>query len=159
MTNAKPSPLKWIVGIAVLALCASLVWAIFAITGTVQWGVETATKALGQPGAPGPGPEESAAIALTDEGVPLTIKQRSSAWLPGGKFRLHLDDITSRQVLISITDSTERVVMGPVSVKAGQTITLENVQPAMQLEVVRLENLLTGEDFGEFIVKPADERQ
>lgn len=157
--KATHSPLKWLAGLAVVAVCASIVWAIFAITGAVQTGVETATKALGQPGAPEPGPEESAAITLTAEGVPLTIKQRASAWLPGGKFRLHLDDITSNQVLISITDNGGHVVMGPVSVKAGQTITLENVQPAMLLEVVRLENLLTGDDFGEFIIKPADERQ
>ena len=62
-------------------------------------------------------------------------------------------------MLISITDQSKRVVMGPKSVKAGETIALEGVRPAMLLEVRRLENLLTGEDFGEFLIKPAEPEQ
>src|SRR5678816_2047603 len=108
-----------------VAVCVSIVWAALAITRAVQTGVNRAAGSLQKQGVPQPGPGEAAAIPLTADGVQLTIKQRSSAWLPGGQFRLYLDDITHRQVLISITDTSERVVLGPRSVKAGETIALD----------------------------------
>ena len=68
--------LRWIIGIAILAVCVSVVWAVIAITSTVQTGVNCVVGSLDQPGVPEPGALESAAVALTAEGVPLTIKQR-----------------------------------------------------------------------------------
>lgn len=76
------------------------------------------------------------------------MRQRDSEWLPGGKHKLHLDDITGRQVLLSITDSLDKVVHGPKSTKVGEKITVGEVT----VEPVRLKNLLVGEDFGEFRV-------
>ena len=153
------SRFRWMAGVTLVVVCTCIVWAILVITNAVQKGVDEAVHSLTRPGVPERGAVESAAIELTASGVPLTIKQRRSAWLPGGKYKLHLDDITGRQVLISVTDQRGDIVMGPRSVRADDTVSLEGVEPAMVLEVLRLKNLLTGEDFGEFLVKPGDPEQ
>ena len=82
----------------------------------------------------------------------ITIKQRTSAWLPGGKFKLHLDDITGGQVLVSVTDRDDKVIEGPRSVRKDDAFTVGGLRVA----VVRLENMLAGSgDFGEFDVSLA----
>jgi len=104
------------------------------------------------PSVPTPTAADAAAMPLTRDGVRVTVKQRGNAWLPGGKVKLHVDDITGRQVLVSVTDVDERVVLGPKSITKGEKFAVSD----MEIEVVRLENLLVGSgDFGEFDVKPA----
>lgn len=101
------------------------------------------------PALPAPSATDAAAKPLTASGVRLTIKQRSHAWLPGGKLKMHLDDITGQQVLVSVTDDTGRVVLAPQSVRQGDRFNVSD----MQISVARLENILIGSaDFGEFEV-------
>ena len=70
---------------------------------------------------------------------------------------MHLDDITGRQVLVSVTDRDDRVVFGPKSVRKGDRFHLPpRGEPELAVEVVRLRNVLAGGgDFAEFLVKPA----
>jgi hypothetical protein len=105
---------------------------------------------------PQPDRSDAAAIAIPASGVQVTIKQSDKAWLPGGQYQLHLDDITGRQVLASATDASGRVVFGPTSVKKGAIFAIPSAErPAMRVKVVRLENMLAGGDFGEFLILPA----
>lgn len=117
---------------------------VFAVTTSL---VDSCT-APKRPGAPHRTLEDAANWAIPAEGLLITVRQRDSEWLPGGKHKLHLDDITGRQVLLSITDSLDKVVHGPKSTKVGEKITVGEVT----VEPVRLKNLLVGEDFGEFRV-------
>lgn len=105
--------------------------------------------------APQPSKCDAAAVTIPAEGVRATVKQNGKAWLPGGRYELHLDDITGRQVLISVTDADGHVVLGPMSVKrnSGFAVPLGE-RPAFVVRVVRLENMLAGGDFGEFLVLP-----
>jgi hypothetical protein len=132
------------------ATALAVVAASVAVTWTMVGVNRGAAKLLDRgPAAPSPTARDAAEIPLSGEPVRVTIKQRSSGWLPGGKYKLHLDDITGRQVLVSVTEDEDRVVQGPKSVKPGDTFTVGN----LHLTVVRLENLLVGSgDFGEFDV-------
>lgn len=106
---------------------------------------------------PAPSANDAAEVVMTADGVPLTIKQRENAWLPGGQMKLHLDDITGRQVLISVTDASGKVILGPHSARVDERILIPPGEKAThEIEVVRLKNLLTGDDFGEFVVRPAN---
>jgi hypothetical protein len=99
---------------------------------------------------PRPSATDAAATPITPNGIELTIKQRSDAWLPGGKQKLHLDDITGQQVLVSVTDDSGRVVLSPQSVRQGETFSVSD----MDITVVRLQNILVGSgDFAEFKVR------
>jgi hypothetical protein len=146
MNLGRPNVAIWIITAAVVVTSAVMVWAII----EMRRGAE---KLMDRgPSAPMPSAADAAAISLTSSGVSLTVKQRGAAWLPGGKFKLHLDDITGQQVIVSVTDDHGSVVVGPLSVTVGRKFTVSN----MEIEVVRLENLLLGSsDFGEFVVKPA----
>ena len=104
-------------------------------------------------GTPIPVPSESdaAATIMTNNGATLTIKQRSSAWLPGGVLKIHIDDITSGQVLISVTDTGGKVVVAPKSIKQNDQLLVSD----MQVKLVRLKNVAIGSgDFAEFEVTP-----
>lgn len=138
--------------LAILIIAAAIVAAAGAVVWTTVGMKRDAAKLLERgPSVPEPTAKDAVAMPLTDDGVQLTVKQHSSAWLPGGKLKLHLDDITGRQVIVSVTDADEKVVLSPKSVKKGETFIVSN----MKIEVVRLENLLVGSaDFGEFHVLP-----
>lgn len=96
---------------------------------------------------------QAAKAAVSAEGELLTVKQNASSWLPGGKGKLHLDDITGRQVLASVTEGEKTVIWGPKSIRAGETHEVAVGGEALTIEVVRLKNMLAGGDFGEFKVK------
>jgi hypothetical protein len=127
------------------------------VAAVVLWTVidmrRRATKLLERgPSVPAPTAADAAGIPLTAAGTRVTVKQRGNAWLPGGQMKLHVDDITGGQVMVSVTDSGGRVVLGPRSVRRGETLTVAG----MDITVARLENMLVGSsDFGEFEVKPA----
>ncbi|HEV2295490.1 MAG TPA: hypothetical protein VGR35_16695 [Tepidisphaeraceae bacterium] len=131
--------------------CAAVVAA-----GVVVWtmvGIRSGADQLLNrgPSVPAPSAADAAATPLDPAGVRLTIKQRGNGWLPGGKLKLHLDDITGQQVIVSVTDHAGRVILAPQSVKKGDRFTVSG----MEISLVRLENMLVGSaDFGEFEVKP-----
>lgn len=103
--------------------------------------------------APQPSQSDAQRMVVPAEGLVLTIKQKSNAYLPGGKAKLHLDDITGRQVLVSVTDDNGHVILGPKSVKVDDVFDISVENETHQVEVVRLKNMLAGGDFGEFRVK------
>jgi len=104
------------------------------------------------PELPAPSAEQAASTPLGDGGIEFTVKQKGSAHVPGTRAKLHLDDITGRQVLVSVTDDGDRVIFGPKSVRRGDVLDLPTT-PAVRVEVKRLENKLAGGDFGEFVVR------
>ena len=93
---------------------------------------------------------------LPSEGMAITLKQRDSRWLAGGKLKLSIDDITAAQVLISISDDAGNVLLGPKSVREGDRLEFADPDGApVLLEVLKLTNLLTGDDFADFRLAPA----
>ena len=140
---------RWAIAGAVVVAAAAVVWAMLGIRSGAD---ELLNRG---PSAPAPSAADAAATPLTSEGVRLTVKQRGNGWLPGGKLKLHLDDITGGQVIVSVTDADGRVILAPRSVKTGERFTVSG----MEVAVVRLENMLVGSgDFGEFQVTAAAER-
>lgn len=134
----------WVIASAAVAAALAVVWTML--------GIRSGADQLFNrgPTLPTPSVTDAAATLLTPEGVKLTIKQRSHAWLPGGKLKLHLDDITGQQVLVSATDAAGRVVLAPHSVRQGDRFGVSN----MEIVVVRLNNIVFGSgDFGEFEVR------
>src|SRR5687767_7007017 len=119
-----------IVAAAMVVVAGVIVWAVIGIRSDVK-------EALTKPEAPEPSQSDMANVQLTAKGVPLTVKQRDSGWLPGGKYKLHLDDITSGQVLVSVTDKDGRVMLTPRSVQKGQKFAVPEAAPVMEVEVLR----------------------
>lgn len=103
-------------------------------------------------GVPQPSQRDAATMKLPPQGTTITIKQRNHAWLPGGKLQLHLDDITAGQVLVSVTNSKGAVVFGSRSIREGDAFNVYG----LNVKAVRLKNLLTGDDFAEFMVTPQE---
>jgi hypothetical protein len=134
----------WAIAGAAVVAALAIVWAVIGIRSGADQFLNRG------PAIPSPSATDAAATPLTPSGVGLTIKQRSDYWLPGGKLKLHLDDITGQQVLVSVTDDSGRVVLAPQSVKPGDRFSVSD----MEITVVRLENILVGSgDFGEFEVR------
>lgn len=103
------------------------------------------------PTIPAPGPRQMRQTPLPPGGVTLTVKQRGAAWLPGGNLKLSVDDVTGGQVLVSVAAGDGTVVFGPKSVREREAYDFADTDGApLRLEVLRLRNFLTGDDFGEF---------
>jgi hypothetical protein len=145
MKRLSRDALLWVIAVTVIVVGGTAVWSMLAARAG-------ASRLLDRgPSVPVPTAADAAAAPLTAEGVRITVKQRSSAWLPGGSLKLHLDDITGGQVLVSVTDSEGRVIVGPKSVTQGDVFRVGE----MNVQVIRLLNMLTStSDFGEFEVKP-----
>ncbi|HEX8324639.1 MAG TPA: hypothetical protein VF595_12095 [Tepidisphaeraceae bacterium] len=129
-----------------------LVLVVAVVVASAVFGLVKGCRTNAEPELPKPTAADAANISLTDTGVTLIVKQRDFAWLPGGISRLHLDDITGRQVLVSVTDAAGHVVCVPRSLQSGDVFTVDGPTP-MSIECVRLKNLLTGTDFGEFRIR------
>ena len=96
----------WIMAVVVVIVSAVVVWSVIEMR-------RGAAKLLDRgPSVPTPSAADAAAMPLTRDGVRVTVKQRGNAWLPGGKLKLHVGDITGGQALVSVTDEDERVVPG-----------------------------------------------
>ena len=137
-------PALWVIAVTVVIVGVVVVWSVINMR-------RAASNALDRgPSVPVPSEADAAAMPLPPEGVTVTIKQRGNGWLPGGRHKLHLDDITGGQVMVSVTDSDGRVILGPKSVRKGDSFSAGG----MDIEVSRLENMVVGtSDFGEFTVK------
>ena len=134
----------WAIAGAAVVAALAVVWAVIGIRSGADQFFNRG------PAIPTPSATDAAATPLTSSGIRLTIKQRSHVWLPGGKLKLHLDDITGQQVLVSVTDDIGRVVLAPQSVRQGDRFSVSD----MEITVVRLENIVVGSgDFGEFEVE------
>ena len=108
------------------------------------------------PSIPAPGQEQMKSTLLPPGGMEFTLKQRESRWLAGGRLKLSIDDITNGQVLISVSDDAQNVRLGPKSVREGDKIEFSDPDGApVLLEVLKLTNILIGDDFADFRLSPA----
>jgi len=100
-----------------------------------------------------PDSEPPAAPSLDLESGParLTVVQRHSADVPGsgGRLQIHLGDITRRQVEVTLSRADGGGVLPPTSMRQGETIRFAYERHAYRLRILRLENLLLGDDTAE----------
>ena len=140
-----------------LVLGVTLVVGVVALmVGSTQTTTVIMAQPLPQPGIPAPGQEQMKSTLLPPEGMQITLKQRESRWLAGGRLKLSIDDITNAQVLISISDDAGNVLLGPKSVREGDKIEFSDPDGApVILEVLKLTNILIGDDHADFRLSPA----
>ncbi|MFH1038258.1 MAG: hypothetical protein V1789_06270 [PVC group bacterium] len=102
----------------------------------------------------------SSPTKLPEDPLGLTIKQRDFA-LVAGNLKIEIGDITGGQVLLTIWDGNDAVIVNTRSVIAGDVIEFDYKEHKYYLTVVRLKNFLIGDDFGEFELSstpPAERR-
>jgi len=115
--------------------------------------------------APASAEKEAKAGPLTELPARLTIKQRSTATVPGSddKLTVTVDDITRGQVITSVSHSKHGVLIGPTSFREGDAKTFEIESTAYRIRLKSLNNALIGNDFGEFVIsyppKPIPEQE
>lgn len=93
-------------------------------------------------------------VVLPADPVTLVIHQRKEASIPGSKdqIKIHLGDITGGQVMLSVTNADEDLLVDPHSVHAGDVIQVQLGDEELYIKVVNLCNFLIGDDFGELVV-------
>ena len=84
----------------------------------------------------------------------ITLAQRRSVQLPGSQLMVNLGDISAGQMLLHITYPTGRDLVSARVVRAGDVVPYEVSGRAQQLSVVRLVNLLVGEDYAVMVHSP-----
>jgi len=84
--------------------------------------------------------------------IAITVKQRATERVPGSKddLKITLDDITSGQVMVSVTKTKGEVVLPATSLRSGETKLFKLGKREYQLRVKQLHNALIGNDWGEF---------
>ena len=94
-----------------------------------------------------------AALEFPAAGEPFTVTQRGAGAVPGsrGFLEIALDAITAGQVLLTLRDGngTPRVAK---RVRGGESVEFALGKETYSLQVVRLVNILIGDDWGEFQV-------
>lgn len=84
----------------------------------------------------------------------MRVRQRSSSALSGSNqyIRLHLDDITGGQVVLYLSTGERKPVLKRLSVGQGDRVRFSYGGKPYELSVLRLVNVLVGEDYGLFSV-------
>lgn len=92
----------------------------------------------------------------TITGLPLslTLRQRSSKFVPtsADKLKLTTGDITTGQVTVSLSLKDGKTVLGPRSMKRGDSEIFQFGNKEYSLKLVDLRNALLGEDFADFTI-------
>lgn len=107
-----------------------------------------------------PSPEpRSADVAPSPPGidglpVKLAVEQRSTTELPGsdGQLSITAGDITRGQVMTSILRDGGDTLVGPVSMKEGDSQNFDFANVTYSLKLAELTNALVGEDFAYFVI-------
>ena len=91
-------------------------------------------------------------LMLPSDPVRLTIVQRQAKAIPGsrGTIKVKLEDITGRQVLLSVRGALGQPILDTVSVRKGDVVDFELGGQRYYLKVIELKNFITGDDFGVF---------
>lgn len=94
---------------------------------------------------------------FTELPATLTVKQRSSTFVPGTRdgIRVTVEDITRGQVLTSLASREGATVLAPVSLRQGQSANFVVSEEDYQLTLRTLRNNLIGEDFATFVISPS----
>jgi hypothetical protein len=109
--------------------------------------------------------KDAKAGPLTELPARLTVKQRTTATVPGSddKLTITVDDITRGQVITSVSHSKHGVLIGPTSFRVGDAKQFEIESTAYRIRLKSLNNALIGNDFGEFVIsyppKPIPEEE
>ena len=87
--------------------------------------------------------------------VEFTIAQRTEHTVAGieGDLAVFIDDITAGQVVVTLKDTEENIVFGPVSMqeKVAQDFRFKDFP--LQIVLTKLDNALIGEDFATFRIQ------
>jgi pimeloyl-ACP methyl ester carboxylesterase len=101
--------------------------------------------------------EPPASRFVAKEGIRVILEQRSSTWLVPDQLRLAIDDITGGQVRASISDAKGAWLLPPTSLGQGEHTDFPDPDGApLRLTLVRLSNVLVGEDEAELLIAPPD---
>ncbi len=93
--------------------------------------------------------------------TPVTIHQRRHKNLPGthGFLRLELDDITAGRVLVTLRDGNGQAWIDAASMRAGDALSVKLDEGTYVAVLTDMVNLLTGDDYATFEVRPLGEWQ
>ncbi len=96
---------------------------------------------------------------LDPDPLTITVMQGGAQEIPGlkGLAKVHIDDITRGQVVLSVVDDATRSLVTPKSVRQGEVVSFKVKGVRFYLRVARLKNKLLGGDFGEFEISSKDE--
>ena len=117
---------------------------------------------VGCGGAPSPAPNalsKPAKLVIAELPVKLTVNQRSTTQIPGsdGELLITVDDVTRGQTMVSIVRTGAATLMGPVSMKDGDSKNLQIDGTVYTLQLTQLNNELVGEDTASFSIdSPTD---
>lgn len=86
----------------------------------------------------------------------VTVQQRQGQPLPGSRdaVRVEIDDITGGQAAVRVRTAAGRVLAGPLSRRNGERLEFRLGTTDYAIVVVKLTNLLIGEDFADLEVVP-----
>ena len=100
---------------------------------------------------------DPAPAGLSGLPVELTVAQRSTTPVPGseGRLELTLDDITAGQVAVSLATSDAETILPVRSMREGDATDFHYRGATLRLRLLRLHNLLLGQDSAEFRIEAA----
>jgi len=98
-----------------------------------------------------------AELGLPADGARITVIQRHTKAIQdtNGYLRLHLGDITAGQVLVTLSTRDETTLVDQESMAEGEVIAFDVGGNRYMLKLVQLTNLLIGDDYAVFQVKPS----
>lgn len=92
--------------------------------------------------------------AIADLPLSITLKQRSTTAISGtaGKASIAIDDITGGQVIVRLTGDSQAPLLGPLSMKQGDSADFQLGGSDYSLKLKELNNELIGDDSASFVV-------
>lgn len=99
--------------------------------------------------------------AISGLPIDLALKQRTTSPVPGsdGRVSISLEDITHDQVMVSVVKTpadASSALLGPLSMKAGDTSTFQFDGGEFVLTLNALDNALVGDDVAKLTLRAAD---
>jgi len=94
---------------------------------------------------------------ITGLPVSFPLKQRSTVEVPGtdGELSLSIDDITHGQVMVTLVRKKEANLLGPISLKTGESTAFRFGASDYTLKLTGLNNQLIGDDEATFSISDA----
>jgi hypothetical protein len=89
--------------------------------------------------------------------VSIRVRQRSTTSVSesGGALSLTVGDITRGQVIVTLLGKGNAALLGPLSMKPGESARFRVGQTDYALKLTRLDNALVGDDFATFVFNVA----
>jgi len=95
-------------------------------------------------------------LDLPEGEAKLTIVQRRTETVPGsdGYLRLNVSDITQGQTLLTLRTADRRELLSRESLRQGDKARFRLKGAEYELELTKMVNMLFGDDYAEFVVRP-----